>query len=121
MGTRMIPFLVAACFFVFSAQGYAQGQSGRWQTGRLVSVQVDGQGPDLKAKPRGPAVWWTYGVCARDRTYYAVLRQSPSSAGLTVGAMVKFSADRSLLYLINSAGERHVLRIVRQDNGKPCR
>jgi hypothetical protein len=119
----MTPLLVAASLFVLTLATpiSSQAQLKQWQAGRLLSIEINGQGPDAKSRTKDPAIWWTYCVCAQDRTYYAVMRKSPETAGLTVPIGVKFSTDRNQLYLLNAKGERQVLRIVRQDKRNTCR
>jgi hypothetical protein len=95
------------------------------QTGRVVAVEISGNGPNPQAKSitqqqRGD-LWWTYSICARDRTYLAVSRESPAKAGLTINSSVRFSVDKNQIYALDPQGKRHVLKILGQDRTKGCR
>jgi len=120
-------FVIAASILslIFSAPLSARSDARLWQTGRLLSVGFDGYGPNpdnqSRLTPRRAAVWWTYCICAGDRAYTAVSTRSLVRAGLTVNAAIRFSADREKVYLIAPNGERHTLRILRQEKGKSCR
>jgi hypothetical protein len=119
-------FLTAAILIalMFAATLTAAGEARRYQTGRLIAVEISGQGtsPDSKTKllPTRRDLWWTYCICAEDRTYMAVLRKSPAKTGLTVDSLVKFSADKNRIYVFNPQGQRHAMKILRQDREKTC-
>lgn len=94
------------------------------QTGRVVAVKISGNGPNPQAKSqtqRRGDLWWTYSICAKDRTYVAVSRESPARAGLTTDSLVRFSVDKNQIYTLDPQGKRHILRILRQDKTKGCR
>jgi hypothetical protein len=65
-------------------------------------------------------LWWTYTVCARDRTYVAVSRESPGRSGLTIDAEVKFSATKSRIAVTDPKGGQHVMLISRLNTTKGC-
>ncbi len=99
-----------------------------WQNGRIVSVDLYGQGETqvkatskTKSAHRKKDFWWTYCIGAGNRSYSAVLRKSPRKSGLRVNESVRFSASRDRLYVISPQGIRYELRVLRQDDGACCR
>jgi hypothetical protein len=99
-----------------------------WQNGRIVSVDLYGQGETqvkatskTKSAHRKKDFWWTYCIGAGNRSYSAVLRKSPHKSGLRVNESVRFSASRDRLYVISPQGIRYELRVLRQDDGACCR
>ncbi|MBZ5500021.1 MAG: hypothetical protein LAP85_26790 [Acidobacteriia bacterium] len=123
MRVRAGNYSTAACLlaFVFTASLPAQVKALPWQTGHVLSYEINGHGASSEAKVKRSDVWWTYSICTGDRTYVAVLRESPAVSGLTEGSPVKFYTDRNQLIYLDPAGKRHVLRIIRQNKGKLCR
>lgn len=93
-----------------------------WKTGHLTSIEISGTGvpPQTTARAGQKDLWWMYGICTDDRTYYAALRLAPAKLGLGIDSTVRFSATRSQLTLLDSSGKPHILRIFRQDNSKGC-
>ncbi len=99
-----------------------------WRSGKIVSVDLYGQGEiQVKATSKTKSVhkkkdfWWSYCIGAGNRSYSAVLRESPNRSGLRVNESVRFSASRDRLYVISPQGIRYELRVLRQDEGACCR
>jgi hypothetical protein len=101
-------------------------QSGKvnetWQSGRVVAVEISGQGTGSQPRAKGAYgdLWWTYNICAGDRMYRAALRESPTRSGLSVNSLVKLSAGKTQINAIDSQGKRHILRIIRVDMTRGC-
>jgi hypothetical protein len=93
-----------------------------WQTGRLTTIEISGTGSGSQTTTRVKQddLWWTYGICTGDRTYYAVSRIAPARMGLAIDSTVRFSATSSQITMLDSNGKRYVLRIIRQNNSKGC-
>jgi len=93
----------------------------KWQTGRLIGLELNGQGSSLPdtAKIKRNDVWWTYGICTAERTYYAVSRVNPGRMGLAMDSPVKFYTGSNQITL-DCRGVRYVLRIIRQNHGTGC-
>jgi hypothetical protein len=99
-----------------------------WQSGKIISVDLYGQGEiQVKATGKKQSVhkrkdfWWSYCIATGKRSYSAVLRKSPSKSGLRVNESVRFSASRDRLYVISPEGKRYEMRVLRQDEGDCCR
>ncbi len=109
-------FLILACL---CAHGVSSPGAINWQSGRLVTLELNAQGASNGAKARNQDVWWTYGICTAERTYYAVSRAHPNRMGLAVGSPVKFFVGSNQI-TVEIKGERIVMRVIRQDNGTGC-
>jgi len=84
-----------------------------WQTGRLVTVEISGQNSVSKSGRSHRDIWWTYTLRLKDRIYSAVSRESPTRIGVAVDDQVKFSVESNRIYLVDSRGKEHVLRVLR--------
>ena len=93
----------------------------KWQEGRLIGLELNGQGSSLPNTPKIKRndVWWTYGICTAERTYYAVSRVNPGRIGLAMDSPVKFYTGSNQITL-DSKGVRYVLRIVRENKSAGC-
>ncbi len=113
---RLSRLLVLVCL---CAPGVSSPAAINWQSGRLVTLELDAQGASNSAKAKKNDVWWTYGICTAERTYYAVSRVHPNRMGLSVESPVRFFAGSKQITL-DVNGTRYVLRILRQNNGTGC-
>lgn len=95
----------------------------QYQMGRVLAVEISGHGPLPKSQTKKPRtdIWWTYTFCSQDRSYIAVLRESPAKAGLTINSRIKLAATKDRIYLLNSKGFSRTLRLLRVETGKGCR
>ena len=99
-----------------------------WQSGKIISVDLYGQGEiQVKATGKKQSVhkrkdfWWSYCIATGKRSYSAVLRKSPSKSGLRVNESVRFSASRDRLYVISPEGKCYEMRVLREGAGDCCR
>ena len=121
---HLVRKLLAAAFclvFLTSALLCAQAGNRNLKSGRLLSTEITAYGANDKGKGSRADLWWTYCICAEDRTYFAVSRENPAKAGLTVNSELKFTATSDRMTVVDSKGKQHVMRITRQDKEKTCR
>ncbi len=96
----------------------------QWRDGLVLAADLSGHGPSPGSsdkRGRTADVWWTYCISTDKITYTAVLRASPSRAGLKVNSTVRLSATKDRIYVVNRRGEQYVLWIRRLDEGNSCR
>ncbi len=113
---RFSRLLVLVCLF---APGISLPAAINWQLGRLVTLELNGQGAANSSKAKNKDIWWTYGICTAGRTYYAVSRVHPNRMGLTVDSPVRFFVGSNQI-TVDVKGERFVMRVIRQNNGTGC-
>ncbi len=122
--TRFGALFLAAVFLASALSAplsYALDKT-QWRTGRLLAADLRGHGPASGNKPptKRSDIWWVYCISEGEKAYSAVSRVSPAKAGLTVNSPIKFSVDRYRIQILNSKGERFVMRIVRQGDESIC-
>jgi hypothetical protein len=115
--------MVGLAILSMSAAIQSAKVSETWQSGRVVAVEISGQGTGSQPQARREYgdLWWTYNICAGDRTFRAALRESPTRSGLRVNSLVKLSAGKTQINALDSHGKRHILRIIRVDMTRGCR
>lgn len=101
----------------------AETKANQPQIGRVLAAGISGYGsrPDTRSnRIRKGDTWWTYCVSAQDQVYSVVSREGPARTGLKVGNQVRFQVDRNQVYVLDTRGKRHSLRILRRTKTEDC-
>jgi hypothetical protein len=93
-----------------------------WKPGRVVSTGLHGGNNPKKnnLNLHSKDVWWSYRISSGDRTFILLSREKPSKTGLIENADIKLSERRSEIIVVNPAGNRVILKIMRKCNGREC-
>jgi hypothetical protein len=117
-------FIIPIVFLLFyGVFAFTDTAANSWNAGRVVSSSVSGQGPTTGEKNKTQTrwdIWWNYCISSEGMVYSVASRVTPAKSGLTNDNSVKFTVNRSRMYILRPSGKRTELRILRKDKGVAC-
>ncbi len=94
-----------------------------WKSGRVISTGLNGYGyrkSSNAGSTRREVVWWTYCISTEAQTYSVLSRISPTRTGLKENSDVRFIEVQNQIYVVNPAGKKIALRIIRKGKTNKC-
>ena len=94
-----------------------------WVSGRVLSTSINGQGyPGKTAGPnfRRNLIWWSYCIASDARSYLVYSNENPEKTGLKEGSTIEFWEKQNQIYVLNPAGKRIALKVVRKGKAGQC-
>jgi hypothetical protein len=94
-----------------------------WIPGQVISTGLHGHGKsgnENYRSIRSKDIWWSYCISSGEMTYSALSRENPVRAGLKENSLIKLMERQNQIYVLNSAGQRIALKIIRKGKGKKC-
>lgn len=124
MKIMALRFIVPVLFLLFyGVFAFTDTVANSWNAGRVVSSSVSGQGSTTDGKNKTTSrrdIWWNYCISSEGTVYSVASRLTPAKSGMTNDNSVKFTVNRSRMYILRPSGKRIELRILRKDNGTTC-
>jgi hypothetical protein len=123
---RMKPpkiIMVVALLFAGMALPRIESATISWRSGRVISATLSGYGlTSYRSKKLASKtdIWWNYCIASESQFYTVVSREKPAKLGLTKDKTIRFSERKDRIYIINPAGKRVTLRIVRKGRTTDC-
>jgi hypothetical protein len=114
---------VVAFLFAGMAPPRIEFAATSWRSGRMISATLSGYGSTSYRSEKLVSktdIWWNYCIASEGQFYTVVSREKPEKLGLTKDKTVRFSERKDRIYVINPAGKRVTLRIVRKDKTRDC-
>jgi hypothetical protein len=120
-----INFLLSiAALFAMAGTPLADTVKGTWKTGRVVSVSLNGYGnrsdSSFRTSKRRQDLWWSYCIASEDQMYSVLSRQNPERTGLKEKSQIDFLEKKGQIYVVDPAGKRIPLRILRKGKATKC-
>ena len=124
MRSRYERFIAIAFFYIAcGACLFAGAANEPWQSGRVISATLGGHGPADEGKWRAAHrvdIWWIYCIAGEDQVYSVISRESPKKTGLKNNSLTRYFEKKNQIYVVNPAGKRIALRILRKDKTGKC-
>ncbi len=115
--------LFAALLMIGAGVSLTYAAKNFWKSGRVIASSLNGHGRTGNPKTMGTRykdIWWNYCISSGDQAYSVVSREDPVSAGLKENNAVRFLEKRNQIFVINPAGKRIELKILRKDLAPKC-
>jgi len=117
--------LLAVVVITFAVAGMIFAGAGKttWISGHVISTGLHGYGKSSKENSRSirsKDIWWSYCISSGEITYSALSRENPIRAGLKENSFIKFMERQNQIHVLNPAGKRTALKIIRKGKGKKC-
>ena len=124
MKTILARFCRTAAFLLMGASVlFTFAAANPWKSGRVIEAGINGHGRTGNAKIQGTRykdMWWNYCISSGDEAYSVLSRENPSHAGLKENSEVRFLERKDQIFVLNPAGKRIGLKILRKDKGQRC-
>jgi hypothetical protein len=124
MKMRPTKIIIVVAFLIAGmALPCIEGATNSWRSGYVISATLSGHGStsDLSKKPFSKTdIWWIYCIASGGQFYTVVSREKPSKLGLIKDKAVRFSDRKDRIYIVNPAGKRVTLRILRKGKTRDC-
>jgi hypothetical protein len=94
-----------------------------WISGHVISTSLNGQGYSSKATTsnnRRYDIWWNYCIASDDQIYSVISRENPMRTGLQEKSAINFMEKQNQIFMLNPAGKRVALKIIRKGRAIKC-